>query len=407
MRRYNLKVKQSFETFIGNNCEQSIAVDKIVLLANKYGLFLSDDLDQYESGRRVSKRRLFTVFLLKLATFLTAVRYFLSSVFYSRTVVILMSDASYLFGKPRIISMVLCMASFNITVLEQILHSQELRQTSKLLIFLNNYKHKRILQMKAFITRRLTIQTNLLIKYIYEFAFWPLVISSSALYAFASIVAYLDPNSGFMLISIIFWSNLLIVLLIKVYAIIGVFFVITRLTTLYLKHKFKETHEMVECSLKLRNVSLLMKAITEHNSIAKQTKELNEFYNLAIFVLYYMASPALMLLMYIVQSKDTAVLMRLVGGAAWLVAFFVFFYLNLMVSQISHWANKPYPLLYIILLRNKLSTAQRWKIMTFIEKLSGPYIGFFCWNLFPMNNYQYYKFVTNCAIVYFLILKFV
>ena len=45
--------------------------------------------------------------------------------------------------------------------------------------------------------------------------------------------------------------------------------------------------------------------------------------------------------------------------------------------------------------------------MAFIEKLDGPEIGFYCWVLFPMNSYMFYKYVANCVVTYFLIIRII
>ena len=45
----------------------------------------------------------------------------------------------------------------------------------------------------------------------------------------------------------------------------------------------------------------------------------------------------------------------------------------------------------LLLIKNRLTFRQRWKLLAFIEKLSGRPIGFYCYDLFPMNNYEFYK----------------
>ena len=164
-------------------------------------------------------------------------------------------------------------------------------------------------------------------------------------------------------------------------------------------------------SLQVRNVTLLLSAITEHNSISKLTKELNEFFSLMIFILYYMASPTLMLLMYISHSKETVLVTRFVAIFVFVIVLLVVTSLTLFSSLISQSAEKPRKHLYKCfaqrILKKSLTQKKRLKVMAFVEKLSGPDIGFYCWDLFAMNNNQFFFYVANCASSYFLILDII
>jgi hypothetical protein len=44
----------------------------------------------------------------------------------------------------------------------------------------------------------------------------------------------------------------------------------------------------------------------------------------------------------------------------------------------------------------------RLKITSFIEKLCGPVIGYYCYNLFAFTNYEFYEYVSFfSAIIFF------
>ena len=105
-------------------------------------------------------------------------------------------------------------------------------------------------------------------------------------FTLASIIAYLDPESGFLLFSILFWSIAFLALLIGLFAFLCLGIVAAMLSTLYLKYRFQEINDKIELSLKLESVVLLLKAITEHNTNSKQTKNLNDFWEIIIFILY-------------------------------------------------------------------------------------------------------------------------
>ena len=41
-------------------------------------------------------------------------------------------------------------------------------------------------------------------------------------------------------------------------------------------------------------------------------------------------------------------------------------------------------------------------VQLFIDRLSGPDIGFYCLDLFPMNNYEFTEYVMNFFVIYVL-----
>ena len=156
--------------------------------------------------------------------------------------------------------------------------------------------------------------------------------------------------------------------------------------------------------MQTHNKSTLLEAISNHNRLAIWTKEIDNVFKFVVYVLYNFASPALLMLLYATHARETVTIARPVCGFIVVMVYFVVFYLNLVSALISHSAKKPRKLLYKFLLDNKMSLNIRLRVVVFIEKLSGPDIGFHCWNLFAMNNYTFYKYLANCGCTYFLIL---
>ena len=71
-------------------------------------------------------------------------------------------------------------------------------------------------------------------------------------------------------------------------------------------------------------------------------------------------------------------------------------------------AHKSYKLMFRVLSSRKMnfSIREKLKIMQFIEKLSGPDIGFYCLDFFPMNGYEFGKYLYVCGANYILITGF-
>ena len=80
------------------------------------------------------------------------------------------------------------------------------------------------------------------------------------------------------------------------------------------------------------------------------------------------------------------------------------FLVNFMSAQISKAAKKSCPTLYTHLSRMSATHPTRWKLVSFIEALSGNEIGFYCYDMFPMNNYEFYQYLYITGLNYFLIL---
>ena len=295
--------------------------------------------------------------------------------------------------------------------IQVIMHVQELRNQCYMLTFLNDYKHKRTIALNPIHGRRLAVNANLISKYLIRQTFWPLTVITILLFVGATLVAYLDPDSGFNIISVVTWSILLSLFMVNCFGLVCVGFLIWVICCLYLIYKFKELSEKVKHSIQVRNVSLLMSAITEHNSVSKLTKQLNDFFSLMIFIIYYMASPTIMLLVYLSHAAETILIARLVAVFVVTIVISVVASLTLFSSLISQSAEKPRKYLYKCfaqrILKKSLTLEKRLKVMAFVEKMSGPDIGFYCWDLFAMNNNQFYFYVANCAKSYFLILDII
>ena len=153
------------------------------------------------------------------------------------------------------------------------------------------------------------------------YGLWPMVLSILTMAISSEVVAYLDPDSGFLMLSIIFWTILLFVYLVELFVTLCLGCVSATLSTLYLKYRFQEINEKIDLSLKLKSPVLLMIAITEHNINSKQTKNLNQFFGLIVFILYFMVTPPLMLLLYLIHAEDTYYYTRFVAAAVFILVF--------------------------------------------------------------------------------------
>ena len=165
---------------------------------------------------------------------------------------------------------------------------------------------------------------------------------------------------------------------------------------------------IIKASLKTRNISLLMNAIIRHNSVIQNTKILNLSLKNIIFILYYCLRPILNIMLFIFHSPETNFYTRIIFATIIFIGFFILYVVNHLCASVSSVAHNSYPMVYSFLIRNntKIAIKRKLKILAFIEKLSGPEIGIYCWDLFPMNNYEFFYFNASWAANYILIIGF-
>ena len=400
----NILLRNRFNTFLDNHRNISDAIDRVFKFIQKYQISVHKSLEDYQI-HQIKQRRLFLVTLLRAITLLTCIRYSISALIRTKWMFALMSDANYLMGNQMLTSLVLSIACFTIFCIGSIVQFKEMSKTNELFQFMYDFKHKRIIPLNDKHSKRLTLIVNLMARYLMEQAFWPLVLATWGIIGMTTVIEYI--NEQFYLISILIWNLLFLGSLIQFYGIVWIGLVVSVLITLYLKYKFREINDLIEFSLKVDNKSLLWRAIAEHNYICVKTSQLNDFFSHMVFQLYYIASPALILLLYLSHAKDGQLFGKLLAAVVFSLVFSVVISANLLYAQISGSSRRPRNTIYRHMIHKQLSPKERLKLSAFIEKLDGPDIGIYCWNLFPMNNYEFYLYVANCTSTYFLILGFI
>ena len=260
------------------------------------------------------------------------------------------------------------------------------------------------LNLNAFHYKRYILYSNLMTKYLLKQSFWSLVIITNILMTSATLIAYFDQHSGFTLIGILFWTSLQFIWTLHFYGIVSVGFVVWFMTTLYLKYKFEEINENIEIGIEFKSYKSLISSIERHQLATQLTKQFNDFFSYILFSMYYFATPALQILIYLTHAKDTGFYPRFVFAFVFSVVFRALFSSTLMCTMVSKAAHRSNKVLHRFILSPKLSFQRRLKIMAFIEKLSGPDIGYYCYNLFPMNYYELYKYISIIVLNYLLLL---
>ena len=151
----------------------------------------------------------------------------------------------------------------------------------------------------------------------------------------------------------------------------------------------------------------MMSALNDHNYCCRKTSQLNKTFNYLIIAMYFVAKPTLNILAYITHAKDTHHLTRMAATNILIVCITAIFSVTLLCASVTSCAHKPLKHMYQLFQKNKVSPIHKLKALAFIEKLSGPDIGFYCYNLYPMNNNQFYKSTCGWAYNYFLVMNLI
>ena len=168
-----------------------------------------------------------------------------------------------------------------------------------------------------------------------------------------------------------------------------------------IKHGFKNAHRQLRLGLRFGSRRDIQRAIDRHNSVVRVCEEQDRMFKVFPFILYYIGSPSIILCVNLALSNRIDPFIKYTLSVAVAITLLVFLGLNLFNSMITKTAEKPRLHLYRYLNRS-LTFRHRMRIMAFIERLCGPDIGFYCLDLFPMNNYEFYLLITNCVKNYIL-----
>ena len=253
--------------------------------------------------------------------------------------------------------------------------------------------------------KKFCIQLKILTKYLLKPVYYPIVLITSITLSIPPLIEYFY-NGIFITI---FWNICFIITMASFFGIALTAFQAFYFSLFYLKYKFQQINDQIEDCLKNRNTFLLLKTVVKHNSISDMTKKLNlkTKYRIILFILYFMVRPAVNVLIYLTQLSETHLMAKIAATSVAVFGVCILFTLNYFCASLIRFAHQSYNILYAFLIKNRVTIKQQLKILSLIEKLSGRDIGFYCYDLFPLNNYEFYEFVSGWAKNYFLILDLI
>src|SRR5882672_3654348 len=94
-------------------------------------------------------------------------------------------------------------------------------------------------------------------------------------------------------------------------------------------------------------------------------------------------------------------------GGIFILVFSLAFMVNIMCTMLNATAYKYHSILYsyICAKNTRISCKNRLKLMAFMERLSAKDIGFYCYDMFLMNNYEFMQYVIGFISNHILLLN--
>ena len=404
------KLKSRITMFILNNYDAKRFFLSFVGMGYKTRVFIHESAEHYEQ-RRISRARVVECYLWRIFTVITWIRFILPLIVRKPWIIGLVSSPAMVtfptntgIDDPNIMMthFTYSQAQLIIFILLLILQTKELNYTNTVYDFIRDYMKKRLLPLSHRNERKLLLRSNMVRFILFKVTFIPVLLLSITPWTALNIQSYMKNDSDFTLISILFSNISLMFFFIQFFGLISLAVTICVFIVLYLRYKFREINNRFLLCLRFKNFSHLQ-IIAEHNQICKLTHDINQLFKLFIFVLYYLASPVIIGLVNLTEQPHLVLIAKIIYTMLILVIFGAIFVANLLSSLISKSSTLPLKYLHRYMAENQLPTKQRLKTMEMIERLCGPDIGFYCYDFFPMNSYEFYIYVSNCCKNYFLI----
>jgi hypothetical protein len=176
----------------------------------------------------------------------------------------------------------------------------------------------------------------------------------------------------------------------------------------YIRYGFKQVNHKIQrfirSSKNKSDYNLLMFAIEEHNQITILCMKDSKFVNLILLIVYYLYSPLIDMILYLTIYIDHFYI-KLFGIFVTFVFILFLFLFSLTTAQLKNSAHLSYKNLNSIIAKQKrMPRAKKMRIIGLIERLAGPDIAVYCYDFFPLNNYEFYLFIASIAKNFFLLI---
>jgi hypothetical protein len=139
-----------------------------------------------------------------------------------------------------------------------------------------------------------------------------------------------------------------------------------------------------------------MEVFKEHETVSRLTNDINRWMRYLMGV-YYFCSVAPLDLGIVLMMSEHNLWLKLTIGLLLIVIIVNACYINHLQATVIKLAHGCYPTLNSMMANKPMSVRLKLKVLALIEKLTGPEIGMYCFDLFPFTNYAFALLIANMS----------
>ena len=383
--------------------------DKLENFFIKSYALVSPSFDAYRVGNRPKKRLLIIILIKMFGGFISFLRCVIAISFNTPLIAWLTSDAFYIMGNRYIISLIMASGAIGMCIV--IGGFTILMDMKSDLVAIEYFHEMKAKIVSGFVSEKYRKKFYRQLRFTTKYISWPLLLflcmNATMVFSLPPIIAYFMPDTNYSVPNIIFWTICTVVLCYDFYVSLFSMFILIYLCSIFLKYNFDQVNDDIQESFMKNDKIKLKKSIVEHNSLCMTTAKLNILFRKYILILYIICKPGLNSLLFASLSPESNAISRLTTTSMFIITTFLILTINIICSSISCSAHKPIPTLYKISIYMKLPLSLNLKVRGLIDKLSGPKIGIYCSDLYPMTSYELYKDIWSFATIYLLLNTFI
>jgi hypothetical protein len=396
---FKSRIKQRIDNYINYNSDEigfglifKFLVNHFCIAPASYEDYMIDN---------ISKKRVIIVWAYYILMWFINIRFLLLAIINKPWIWTLFADPIYILRKPNLISLGIAICGLLAVFTQTLFVVFEKYPEFKPIIQMYSSNRKQYGLENRFYFK-FCLKSNFMAKYFLGPFFRLAVFSITIIYVGLIVKAYIDSDFKFPIITSILSSILLFIWLDHCFAVVWVGVVVFYIITLHLKYNFRQIKNEMKQILRSGKSIPVINEIHKHTHYSELTLKFNKVFKYVLAMVYMLITPLHNIAVYMSLS-ETNTLFRLLYLIGLTILSTILFTVNYMSSSLSSSAHDFTSDLYTFLVSKRIPVQHKLKISSFIEKLCGPVIGYYCYELFPFTNYEFYQYVSFVFTNYILL----
>jgi hypothetical protein len=393
-------VKHRIINYVNENSDEigfkfiaQFCVDHYCLIAGSYEDFLNNNRP---------KKRALIYWIYNILMWLMSIKFLLLAIINKPWIWTLFNEPIYIISKPDVIALGFFICGF-ISAIGQItfFNFENRPETRPILQLYSTNRYHYGLSDRNY--RKFCLKSRFLAKYFLGPLFRTVVFGSTLFYIGIIIKAYFYSDFEFSIIISILNTILTLVWINHNFAVIWAVFVFFYIVSLHLKYSFRQIKDMMKQNIRYENSVLIIDKIHKHDYYSKLTLDWNQHFKYMLFIVYFLTPPLLnIILNYAIFEVD--IYLRIFCGFMIFNFYYIILIANYICSSLSSSAHDFTSDLYSFLSNKRIiiPVQHRLKISAFAEKLCGPVIGYYCYDVFHYTSYTFYEYISIVSCNYIL-----